>query len=110
MSWTFLTNHALILLAMRDDPAARIADLAAQAHVTKRTCHRVINDLVADGYATRLLAGGHRVYTVNEHVSLRHPANPHLELSVLLDLNIPPARREALQPRPPAQSHKEQRP
>src|SRR6202040_2791285 len=88
--WMFLTGHAVVLLMIRYNPAPRMAELAAQAGVTPRTCQRIINDLVTGRYVTRQRVGRHNVYTVNEHLPLRLPGAGDVEVKALLDLNIQP--------------------
>src|SRR5207245_277418 len=58
----------------------------------------VVNDLVAARYVARRRVGHRLMYTVNQHRPLRLPAVEHVEVKVLLDLNIQLARWDALQP------------
>ena len=94
--WTFLTNHAVALLAIRDNPNARIAELASQVGVTERTCQRLVNDLVDAGYVGRQRVGRRNVYVVNPDTPLRASAVHHVSLRALLDLEIRPAAPRGL--------------
>ena len=40
--WTFLTNHAHVLLCIARDPGIRLVDVARQVGVTERAAHRIL--------------------------------------------------------------------
>jgi hypothetical protein len=40
-SWSFLTNHARVLLCIARDPGMRLRDLAASLGITERSAHRL---------------------------------------------------------------------
>jgi DNA-binding MarR family transcriptional regulator len=48
-SWSFLTNHARVLLCIGHDPAARLRDIAVRRDITERSAHGIITDLVEAG-------------------------------------------------------------
>ncbi len=52
-SWTFITNHAQVLLAVARDPEATVAELAQAAEITERSAYRMIADLQRAGYVRR---------------------------------------------------------
>ena len=52
--WTFLTNHAHVLLSISRDPDVRIRDLAERLGVTERAAQRILTDLVEQGYLERI--------------------------------------------------------
>lgn len=89
--WTFLTNHAVTLFAIRDNARVRIAELATMVGVTERTCQRIVNDLVTSGYVNRVRVGRRNVYSLNQNTSFRHSAVHHVALRALLELKIRPA-------------------
>lgn len=72
-SWTFITNHAQILLAVARDPAATVAQLAAAAEITERSAYRILADLQQSGYVGRRKLGRHNVYEINPSMPLRDP-------------------------------------
>ena len=72
-SWTFITNHAQILLAVARDPAATVAQLAAAAEITERSAYRILADLQQAGYVRRRKLGRHNVYEINPSMPLRDP-------------------------------------
>ena len=56
-NWTFLTNHARVLLCIAHDPGARLRDITASAGITERAAHGIVTDLTAVGEILALLAG-----------------------------------------------------
>lgn len=48
-SWTFLTNHAHVLMLLAKNPSERIRDLAAEVGITERAVQRIIVELETDG-------------------------------------------------------------
>ncbi|MFB7297456.1 helix-turn-helix transcriptional regulator [Streptomyces rubiginosohelvolus] len=72
--WTFLTNHARVLLWIADDPEIRLRDVAAGIGITERAVQLIVADLEAAGYLTRTRVGRRNHYTVDPTVALRHPS------------------------------------
>lgn len=72
-SWTFITNHAQILLAVARDPAATVAQLAAAAEITERSAYRILSDLQRAGYVRRKKVGRHNAYEINPSMPLCDP-------------------------------------
>src|ERR687895_974209 len=70
--WVFLTNHAYVLLCLARDPGIRLRDVAEHVGITERAAQRIVADLVADGYVTRMRAGRRNRYRVNSSAPLRH--------------------------------------
>jgi DNA-binding transcriptional ArsR family regulator len=72
-SWTFITNHAQVLLALARDPQATVAELAETAQITERSAYRVLADLQQAGYVRRRKVGRHNSYEINPTLPLRDP-------------------------------------
>lgn len=72
--WTFLTNHARVLLQIARDPDVRLRDIAAGVGITERAVQIIVADLEAAGYITRTRVGRRNRYTVDPSVALRHPS------------------------------------
>jgi len=72
-SWTFLTNHAHVLLCLVGDPSLRLRDLAASVGITERATQRIIAELAGEGYLQRTRVGRRNTYTVDLTQPLRHP-------------------------------------
>lgn len=83
-SWTFLTNHAHVLLAIAASPDLRLREIADLVGVTERTAVQIIDDLERGGYLSRERRGRRNHYTVNRRRHLRHPLEEHHEVSQLL--------------------------
>jgi hypothetical protein len=75
-SWTFLTNHAQVLLLLLEQPDARARDLAGKIGITERAVQRIIADLVADDYLSRSREGRRNRYEVQLEKTLRCPIYP----------------------------------
>jgi Mn-dependent DtxR family transcriptional regulator len=88
-AWTFLTNHAHVLLSIAADPQVRIRDLAERVGITERAVQRIIADLEEDGYLEHEREGRRNVYRVREGMPLRHPLERHRKVAVLLDIIKP---------------------
>lgn len=83
-SWTFLTNHAHVLLAVARDPDQRVTDIAAAVGITPRATLLVLRDLEDAGYLQRHREGRRTHYTVATHQPFRHPATASHEVDELL--------------------------
>lgn len=82
--WTFLTNHAHVLVCIAEDPDARGRDIAARVGITERAAQAIIADLVAEGYITRTREGRRNHYEVNPDAPLRHPLEHDHSIGELL--------------------------
>ena len=71
--WTFLTNHAHVLLCLTADPELRLRDLATRVGITERAAQRIVAELVEGGYIERARVGRRNSYTVHLDRPLRHP-------------------------------------
>ena len=72
-AWTFLTNHAHVLLCIAQNPEVRLAEMARLVGIGERAVHSIVNDLVDAGYVLRTKQGRNNVYEVNLDRPLRHP-------------------------------------
>ncbi len=71
--WTFLTNHAQVLVCIADDPGVRLRDIGDRVGITERAAHRIVADLAAAGYITRRRNGRRNQYTINTLFPLPDP-------------------------------------
>ena len=86
--WTFLTNHAHVLLCIAGEPDVRLRDVAARVGITERAAQHIVADLVAAGYLSRRRAGRRNVYQIHAHLPLRHPLEERAEVGALLSLLV----------------------
>jgi Winged helix DNA-binding domain len=71
--WTFLTQHAQVLLCVAHDPGVRLRDIAARLDVTERTAYGIITDLVEVGYVVKEKDGRRNRYHIQAHLPLPEP-------------------------------------
>ena len=84
--YQFLTNHAQVLLCVAYDPGIRLRDIAETVGITERSAHRILSELVDDGYVVRERIGRRNVYTVKPELPLRHPLTQETEQRRIGDL------------------------
>ena len=84
--WTFLTNHAHVLLCLARDPEIRLRDVADKVGITERATQRIVADLQSEGYITTERIGRRNRYVVHSESPLRHPIEEHQAVGVLLQL------------------------
>lgn len=87
-SWTFLTNHAHVLLCVAYQPCMRMRDIAEMVGVTERSVQRILTDLEEAGYITRVHHGRQNHYEIHADLPLRHPSEQHQQVSALLELVV----------------------
>lgn len=68
--WTFLTNHAQVLVCIARDPGVRLRDIGERVGITERAAHRIVAELADAGYVTRQRNGRRNYYTINAHLPL----------------------------------------
>ncbi|WUC63393.1 winged helix-turn-helix domain-containing protein [Streptomyces sp. NBC_00667] len=85
-NWTFLTNHARVLVAIARDPGVRLRDVAATCALTERTVQAIVTDLETDGYLRRVRDGRRNRYEISDNALFRHPAEAGVQVAGLLAL------------------------
>jgi MarR family len=73
--WSFLTNHARVLLCIAHDPGARLRDIAASLDITERSAHGIVTDLTRAGYVVKQKDGRRNRYQIEAHLPLREPVS-----------------------------------
>jgi DNA-binding Lrp family transcriptional regulator len=69
--WKFVTNHALVLCQIAQQPRITVRELSLTIGITERAIHRIITDLEADGYITKIREGRRLKYRINPDLCLR---------------------------------------
>lgn len=82
--WTFLTNHAHVLLCIARDQGVRLRDIADHVGITERAAQGIVSDLVDGGYVTRTREGRRNTYQIISDGHFRHPLEDEHEIGVLL--------------------------
>jgi DNA-binding MarR family transcriptional regulator len=94
LNWTFLTNHARVLLCIAHDPGVRLRDIAARLDITERTAYGIVTDLAQAGYIVKQKDGRRNRYQIQTHLPLPEPTNQEHTLGEVLALlagdNTPP--------------------
>ena len=85
-SWTFLTNHAHVMVALSRDPDLRQRDLSYVVGITPGAVQRILDDLENAGYLRREKIGRRNHYESIDHTPLRHPLEGHHTVGELLDM------------------------
>jgi DNA-binding IclR family transcriptional regulator len=94
--WTFLTNHAQVLLCVAERPDVRVREVADRVGITERAAQRILAELIESGYVTSRRVGRRNTYTVDPRHAMRHSAQLGYEVGVLLEA-LGGTRPEALE-------------
>ncbi|MEM9747338.1 MAG: winged helix-turn-helix domain-containing protein [Actinomycetota bacterium] len=84
-SWTFLTNHAHVMVALSRDPDLRQRDLADAVGITPGAIQRILDDLERAGYVERERIGRRNRYQIDGKRSLRHPLESDRTIGEIID-------------------------
>ena len=86
--WTFLTNHAQVLLCVAGDPAVRLRDIATSVGITERSAYGIISDLTEAGYVVKHKDGRRNKYQIQAHLPLPEAAIRERTVGELLNLLV----------------------
>ena len=89
-AWTFLSNHAHVLLLLARDPEIRLRDVAELVGITERAVQRIVADLEEGHYIERERNGRRNRYRIHSNLPLRHPVEAHRDVGSLLALILEP--------------------
>jgi len=82
--WSFLTNHAQVLLCIAHDPGIRLREIGDAVGITERAAHRIVAELAAAGYIARRRNGRRNHYTIKSHLPLPDPVARDQKIGDLL--------------------------
>ena len=85
-TWTFLSNHAHVLLCIARDPEITMKSISELVGITERAVQRIVADLVQQEYLRRDKDGRRNRYTISAQKPLRHPIEAHRNVDAILDL------------------------
>jgi predicted transcriptional regulator len=83
-TWSFLTNHAQVLLCIAQDPGVRLREIGEAVGITERAAHRIVNELAAAGYISRTRKGRRNRYAIESHLPLPDPLAGQQKIGDLL--------------------------
>ena len=84
--WTFLSNHAHVLVCLCRDPGARVRDVAEAVGITERSVHLILSDLEGEGILRRIREGRRNRYELDLDMALRHPLEQHRSVRQLVQM------------------------
>lgn len=83
--WTFLTNHAQVLLCIALNSDATTREIAGDIGITERAVQSIIHDLDDTEYIKITKEGRRNHYVLNDTQPLRHPAQSGHTVHELLE-------------------------
>jgi len=89
--WTFLTNHAHVLILLAQNPERVLREVATAVGITERAVQRIVSELEHEGYIQRSKEGRKNNYTLNLKRPFRHPIESHVSIGELVKLVQKPA-------------------
>jgi DNA-binding MarR family transcriptional regulator len=84
--WSFLTNHARVMLCIAHDPGARLRDIASTLGITERSAYGIVTDLADAEYVVKKRDGRRNRYQIQHHLPLREATNRERTIGEMLDL------------------------
>ena len=84
--WSFLTNHARVLVCIAHDPGVRLRDIASMVGITERSAYGIVTELAAAGYVVKERDGRRNRYHVQSHLPLREVIGRQRTIGEMLDL------------------------
>ncbi|RYG73951.1 ArsR family transcriptional regulator [bacterium] len=85
-SWTFLTNHAHVLLCLSKEHHDTLREVAHCVGITERAVQRIVADLENAHIITRTRDGRRNTYKVNPDAALRHDLESHKTVGDLMKM------------------------
>jgi DNA-binding IscR family transcriptional regulator len=82
--WTFLTNHAHVLVCIARDPGVRVREIAERVEITERAAQRIVSELADEGYVERHREGRRNTYSIKARRPMRHPMDSDLAIGEIL--------------------------
>jgi DNA-binding IclR family transcriptional regulator len=86
--WSFLTNHARVLLCIAHDPGIRLRDIATTLDITERTAYGIVTDLTEGGYVVKEKDGRRNRYQIQAHLPLREAITRERTIGEVLNLLV----------------------
>jgi len=92
-NWTFLSNHAHVLVCVAKNPDVRLSEVAALVGIRERTVHRIVHELLDAGYISVTKDGRNNVYSVDLDKPLRHPLEADHNIQAIIAPLLKKVRR-----------------
>ncbi len=86
--WSFLTNHARVLLCIAHDPGVRLRDIATALGITERSAYGIVTDLADAGYVMKDKDGRRNRYQIRQDLPLRGSISDERTIGEVLDILV----------------------
>lgn len=86
--WTFLSNHAHVLVCLAADSEARMRDVAEAVGITERAVQQIVRDLVEQGYVHKTKVGRRNRYQTVNGAHFRHELEAHVTMGQFIALVV----------------------
>ena len=86
--WSFLTNHARVLVCIAHDPGLRLREIGDVLGLTERTVFGIVTDLTEAEYVVKEKVGRRNRYRIQHHLPLRQPLGREATIGELLELLV----------------------
>ena len=96
VNWSFLTNHARVLLVIAHDPGVRLRDIATMLGITERSAYGIVTELTEAGYVVKekeINDGRRNRYQIQAHLPLRDAVSRERSIGEMLDLLVDTERK-----------------
>ena len=90
--WTFLSNHAHVLVCLAESPEATLREIGERVGITERSTLRIVTHLDEAGILRREKHGRRNSYVIDTSAHLRHHLEEHCTVGELLRTVLSPAR------------------
>lgn len=85
-TWSFLTNHARVLLAIAGDGDLRLREIGDIVGISERRTHDIVTDLTRSDYLVKQREGRRNRYEIRSDRPLRDELTDHRTIGELLSL------------------------
>ncbi len=97
--WSFLTNHARVLVCIAHDPGLRLRDIATAVGITERSAYAIVADLTEAGYVLKERDGRRNRYQVQTDLPLGDSITRQAAIGEVLDVLVEPHVRRPVRRR-----------
>lgn len=85
-TWSFLTTHARVLLAIAGDGDLRLREIGDIVGISERRAHDIVGDLTRSGYLVKQREGRRNRYQIQPDRPLRDQLTEHRTIGEMLSL------------------------
>jgi len=86
--WTFLTNHAHVILTLAMNEGLVLRKIADQVGITERAVQNIIAELADGGFIKVMRVGRRNQYRLNLDQPLRHSIEKHRSIGDIVKLIV----------------------